>query len=147
MTLTWTKEDRPRWDADKRRLFGEAELASVGRQAAVDDAFIADEWWRVTDETGTLVGYGWLDLEWGDARISFLVAPAHRGHDRGDFILEQLEAEARNRGLNYIYNLVPATHPDRPWMTHWLALHGFHKSARGDLRRQVRRPADTAAAS
>ena len=30
MTLTWTKENSPRWDAGKQRLFGAAELAAVG---------------------------------------------------------------------------------------------------------------------
>ena len=30
MTLVWTKEALPRWDADKQRLFGPAELAAVG---------------------------------------------------------------------------------------------------------------------
>ena len=38
MTLTWTKEASPRWDADKQRLFGPAELASVG----LDDPRPAD---------------------------------------------------------------------------------------------------------
>jgi hypothetical protein len=33
MTLTWTKEASPRWDADKQRLFGPAELAAVGLAA------------------------------------------------------------------------------------------------------------------
>ena len=29
MTLTWTKENSPRWDADKQRIFGPAELAAA----------------------------------------------------------------------------------------------------------------------
>ena len=28
MTLMWTKEALPRWDADKQRLFGQPELAA-----------------------------------------------------------------------------------------------------------------------
>ena len=30
MTLHWTKEDDPRWDAAKQRLFGPDEQAAVG---------------------------------------------------------------------------------------------------------------------
>jgi hypothetical protein len=30
MTLTWAKENSPRWDTDKQRVFGPAELAAVG---------------------------------------------------------------------------------------------------------------------
>jgi hypothetical protein len=56
MTLHWTKEDTPRWDADKRRLFGPDELAAVGFDEPVPGAVIADEWWRVTDDDGIVVG-------------------------------------------------------------------------------------------
>jgi GNAT superfamily N-acetyltransferase len=90
----------------------------------------------VTDG-GEVAGYGWLDTEWGDARITFIVAPGRRGHGVGAFILERLEVEAAARGLNYIYNVVPDTHPDGPWIRNWLAGHGFHEASRGQLRRQV----------
>jgi hypothetical protein len=44
MTLTWTKEASPRWDADKQRLFGPAELAAVGLVPPAPGAPVADEW-------------------------------------------------------------------------------------------------------
>ena len=110
MTLTWTKEDAPRWDADKQRLFGQVELAAVGLACG---------------------------LEWGDARITFFVAPGQRGRGVGRFILEHLEGEAAARGLNYIYNVVPPAHPDGPWITNWLQSHGFREASRGQLRRRV----------
>lgn len=138
MTLRWAKEDTPRWDADKQRLFGRDELAATGLSAAEDGAALADEWWRVTDDAGTVLGYGWLDSEWGDAQITFLVAGPERGHGVGAFVVGQLEREAAARGLNYIYNVIPAGHPDPAWMRQWLGLQGFSPSAHGDLRRQVR---------
>jgi GNAT superfamily N-acetyltransferase len=97
---------------------------------------VADEWWRVTDGD-EVAGYGWLDTEWGDARITFVVAPGRRGRGVGAFILERLEDEAAARGLNYIYNVVPGTHPDGAWIRNWLSTHGFHEASRGQLRRQV----------
>jgi GNAT superfamily N-acetyltransferase len=136
MTYHWHKEDPPRWDADKQRMFGRTELASVDLARPADGAVIADEWWRVTDDGGATVGYGWLDSEWGDAQISFLVAPGERGKGVGAFIVDRLEDEARSRGLNYIYNVVPEGHPDRDWMTTWLTAHGFRANG-GELRRQV----------
>jgi benzoate-CoA ligase family protein len=139
--LHWDREDTPRWDEHKRRVFGEAELASVGMTRPADDAVVADEWWRVTDDAGTILGYGWLDSEWGDAQISFLVVPEQRGGGVGDFVLGRLEREAASRGLNYIYNEVPATHPDQAWMTAWLGAHGFTGSPDGTLRRRVGAPA------
>jgi GNAT superfamily N-acetyltransferase len=136
MTLTWTKENSPRWDASKQRLFGPAELAAVGVAAPSPGEPVANEWWRVTDGE-KLAGYGWLDSEWGDARITFFVAPGQRGRGIGDFILEHLEDEAATRGLNYIYNVVPESHPDGAWIRNWLSTHGFHETSRGQLRRQV----------
>ena len=135
MTLMWTKEASPRWDADKQRLFGPVELAAVGLASPGPGEPVADEWWRVTDDD--VAGYGWLDTEWGDARITFFVAPGRRGRGVGHFILEHLEAEAAARGLNYIYNVVPETHPDGPWIKNWLSMHGFREASRGQLRRQV----------
>jgi GNAT superfamily N-acetyltransferase len=124
MTLTWTKENSPRWDAGKQRLFGAAELAAVGLAAPSPGEPVANEWWRVTDGA-ELAGYGWLDSEWGDARITFIVAPGQRGRGVGDFILEHLE------------DVVPETHPDGAWIRNWLSTHGFHEASRGQLRRQV----------
>jgi hypothetical protein len=40
-------------------------------------------------------------------------------------------------GLNYIYNVVPRTHPDGAWIRNWLALHGLREASRGQLRRQM----------
>ena len=103
-------------------------------------AVLANEWWQVRDAAaGEVVGYGWLDNEWGDAEITFVVAADRRGAGVGEFIVTRLEQEAAARGLNYIYNEVPASHPDRAWMTAWLIRHGFVASASGDgiLRRRV----------
>jgi GNAT superfamily N-acetyltransferase len=146
MTLRWTKEDVPRWDADKQRLFDETALASVGLDRPERGASLADEWWRVTDDDDVVVGYGWLDSLWGDAQITFLVDPARRGQGIGEYILDRLEQEAGARGLNYIYNVVPATHPEPNWMTHWLTLRGF-VAGTGDLRRQVRTPSTPSTSS
>ncbi len=136
MILHWIKEDTPRWDAEKQRLFGAAELAAVGLQAPESGAAIADEWWRVTDDIGSTVGYGWLDTEWGDAQITFFVAPSFRQAGIGEYIVGRLEAEAADRGVNYIYNVIPDSHPDPGWTKLWLAKHGFVPGT-GDLRRQV----------
>jgi GNAT superfamily N-acetyltransferase len=98
---------------------------------------VADEWWQVTGDDGQVAGYGWLDSEWGDAQITFWVNPARRDAGVGEFILDRLEDEAAARGLNYIYNVVPASHPDPDWITGWLTRRGFVPGT-GDLRRQVR---------
>ncbi len=91
----------------------------------------------MTGDDGEIAGYGWLDSEWGDAQITFWVDPARRGAGVGDFIVDHLEDEAAARGLNYIYNVVPASHPDPDWITGWLTRRGFVPGT-GDLRRQVR---------
>ena len=135
--MDWVKEDLPRWDDDKQRLFDDAALRAVGISRPADGTALADEWWHVVADDGAVVGYGWLDSEWGDAQITFFVDPARRGAGIGEFVLDRLEDEARRRGLNYIYNVVPDAHPDRAWMTAWLEAHGLSDSGQGDLRRRV----------
>jgi GNAT superfamily N-acetyltransferase len=135
--LQWIREDAPCWDADKQRLFGEAELAATALNPPAPGALVADEWWHVADAAGVIVGYGWLDSEWGDAEVTFIVAPDRRGEGVGEFIIDHLEAEAAARGLNYIYNVVPATSPNPEWVTAWLVGQGF-VAGDGDLRRRVR---------
>ncbi len=137
-TLRWQRENAPCWDTAKDRAFGDTELASVGMTRARLGTAIADEWWCVTADDGIVVGFGWLDSEWGDAQISFLVLPEVRGAAIGDFILGRLEHEAATRGLNYIYNEIPAGHPDPAWMRAWLVAHGFDEAGDGTLRRRVR---------
>ena len=96
MTLHWTKEDDPRWDADKQRLFGPEDLAAVDLDPPAPGAAVADEWWQVTGDDGKIAGYGWLDSEWGDAADpAFWVIPARRGAGVGEFILDHLEDRAR----------------------------------------------------
>jgi GNAT superfamily N-acetyltransferase len=134
--LQWIREDTPRWDADKQRLFGPAELAATALTPPGPGAPVADAWWHVTDAAGAVVGYGWLDSEWGDAEVTFVVDPARRGERIGEFIVDHLEAEAAARGVNYIYNVVPATNPDPEWVRAWLLERGFVPGD-GDLRRRV----------
>ena len=135
--MDWVKEDVPRWDSDKQRLFDDTALLSVGMDRPGAGTPLADEWWHVVDDEGAIVGYGWLDSEWGDAQITFFVDPSRRGEGIGSFVLDHLEDESHKRGLNYIYNVVPDSHPDRAWMTGWLQRHGLRESTHGDLRRQV----------
>ena len=135
--MKWVKEDLPRWDDDKQRLFDDAALLAVGMHRPGPGTPLADEWWHVVGDDGAVVGYGWLDSEWGDAQITFFVDPARRGAGIGEFVLDHLEDEAHKRGLNYIYNVVPDTHPDRRWMTTWLESHGLTDSGQGDLRWRV----------
>ena len=135
--LYWTREDTPRWDADKQRLFGPAELAATGLTPPGSGEPVADEWWHATNADDQVVGYGWLDSEWGDAEITFLVSAGQRGRGIGTYIVDRLEAEAAARGLNYIYNVVPAGHPDQARVIAWLTSQGF-AAHDGVLRRRVR---------
>jgi GNAT superfamily N-acetyltransferase len=122
--LSWVHEPNPTWDADKRRVVGSAP-AGVFDLAYDDGAAIPGDWWACTS-AGAVVGYGWLDATWGgDAEILLAVDAAARARGVGSFILERLEDEAAKRGLNYVYNTVRATHPDRDDLHDWLAVRGY----------------------
>jgi N-acetylglutamate synthase-like GNAT family acetyltransferase len=134
--LRWVKDDDPRWDDDRERVFatvGPGVFPDVGRRPG--DRLPSD-WWRV-EADGRVVGYGWLDDVWGDAEILMVVEDATRGTGAGAFALARLEDEAAARGLNYVLNVVRDTHPERESVTAWLLAHGFTGTDDGRLRKQV----------
>ena len=78
MSWKWLRETSARWDADKARIVGQSEPGIFDnryRQLRAGDLVPAD-WWRVEDGSGRVVGYGWLDANWGDAEILLAVEPA-----------------------------------------------------------------------
>ena len=58
----------------------------------------------------------------------------------GTFIVDRLEEEAVQRGLNYLFNVVRPTHPDREGITRWLEGRRFKSSDDGLLRRTAAPP-------
>lgn len=122
--LTWRHEPDPTWDADKRRVIGSAP-AGVFDLHYADGAALPGDWWTAGTADGAVVGYGWLDATWGDAEILLAVDASSRSRGVGSFVLDRLEDEAARRGLNYVYNTVRATHPDRDGLHDWLAVRGY----------------------
>ncbi len=138
MSLRWLRDNPARWDAQKARIVGAAPLGvfDTRYRACREGDLIPSEWWRVEQE-GKVVGYGWLDVVWGDAEILLATDPEVARAGVGSFILEQLENEARARGLRYLYNVVRPTHPHGAEVTRWLQKRGFHASEDGRLTRGV----------
>ena len=148
VTRHWTQEPRPRWDQAKQALFAKVP-AGVFALDAEPGAELVGEWWAATDSDGTVLGYGWMDSSWGgDVEVLLAVAPDAREQGLGTWILERLEDEAASRGVNYVYNTVRETHPDRERLHDWLAVRGYRGSdADQALRKRIapRVPADGAA--
>lgn len=137
MALTWVREDTPRWDAAKQEIVGGAAPGSLDLAPLGLGDLAPGEWFRV-EEDGRTVGYGWMDCTWGDAEITLAVDPAHRQQGVGAFIVEHLGREAGSRGVNYLYNAVRRSHPERARVTKWLEGLGFAASGDGLLKRRVR---------
>ena len=138
MVLEWTKERTPTWDEDKARIVGAAAPGTFDARykALQTGGLVPGTWWRVQDD-GVTVGYGWLDLVWGDAEILLAVAPDARGEGVGAFILERLAEEAHRLGLHRLYNVVRPTHPEAERVTAYLLARGFVAAEDGSLSRTV----------
>jgi ribosomal protein S18 acetylase RimI-like enzyme len=138
MALEWIREKPARWDANKQRIVGDAPAGIFDRRysALEDQQLVPGEWWRVEDN-GAVVGYGWLDVVWGDAEILLATDPTAHNRGVGSFTLDKLEAEARARGLNYLYNVVRPNHPDAKKLSGWLEKRGFKASEDGSLLRAL----------
>lgn len=134
--MKWIQERAARWDDDKTRILG-AEPQGVFPPGFADhepNAKLPGMWWRVEKGDQT-VGYGWLDVVWGDAEILLATAAEERGKGVGDFVLNHLAKEAQSRGLNYLYNVVQSDHPRQAETTAWLEKRGFKAREDGQLRR------------
>ncbi len=137
MGREWIHENPPTWGPHKARIVGGAEDGIFDVPKLSPGDVVPGEWWRVEDD-GDIVGFGWMDVVWGDGEILLAVAPDARGRGVGSFILDRLEAEARSRGLAYVYNSVRVTHPHREQVGRWLREHGFSTAEHGSrLERKV----------
>jgi GNAT superfamily N-acetyltransferase len=139
MSLQWVRESPPCWDAAKAAILGQGDAGMFGLDRYREGQLLPGEWWHV-EQQGRVVGYGWMDCTWGDAEILLAVDPANAGQGIGTFILEKLEHEAAARGLNYLYNVVPFSHPDRPGVERWLSKRGFEPSRGGDRLMRLVKP-------
>ena len=138
MSLTWTAEQPPRWDAEKQRIVGGVPEGSLKIEGFSEGDSVPGEWWRV-ERDGRTIGYGWMDTTWDGAEILLAVDPQAQGGGVGAFILDQLDAETSEKGLNYMFNVVQAAPPRREAVTAWLEAHGFEGSGDGQLKRHVKR--------
>ena len=141
MSLRWIHENPPRWDESKAVIVGGTPAGVFKPEPRELGGLIGGEWWRVEDD-GAVVGYGWMDCTWGDAEILLAVAESSRKRGVGTFILDRLEQEAAERGVNYILNEVRATHPDRAGITNWLEQRRFARASDGRLMRRVVHPVE-----
>jgi GNAT superfamily N-acetyltransferase len=138
MSYQWIHESTPEWDDTKETIIGGAPDGIFHLDNYRTGSVIPGEWWHV-EADGEIVGYGWMDANFGDAEILLAVAPDRQGKGVGAFILERLEREASRHGLNYMYNVVAPSHPDRDGITAWLSARGFERSHDDEsLKRRVR---------
>lgn len=136
--LRWIPENPPSWDDGKARIVGGVDDGIFDFSSLSAGDLVPGEWWRV-ERDGGVIGFGWMDTTWGDAEITLAVDPGARAGGVGTFILDRLEREAAQRGLNYLYNTVRPTHPQREAVTRWLEARRFVASDGGLLKRAVRR--------
>ena len=132
MALTWHREPLATWDTPKEHIVGGAPAGVFAVAASAPGAVLPGDWWRVEDD-GRIVGYGWMDYSWGDAEVLLAVESGDRARGVGTFILDRLDEEAAARGLNYLYNVIPAAHPDKDALKRWLLQRGFAGAKDGDL--------------
>ncbi len=136
MALTWIHETPARWDEPKAKLLASAPPGVFDFSKYVPGDLLPGDWWRVEDDE-KLVGFGWMDAVWGDAEILLAVGSDRQGSGVGSFILDHLAAEAGERGLNHLYNLIPKAHPKPDELRAWLTKRHFHPSEDGKVLRRV----------
>lgn len=136
MALAWVHETPAVWDDRKARILGNAAPGVFKFGGATTGELLPGDWWHVTD-ADQVVGYGWMDINWADGEILVAVDPLAQRRGVGSFVLDRLEHEARARGVNYLYNVIPPAHPEPLRLAGWLARHGYTPHGDGLLRRSI----------
>lgn len=136
-SLTWEREARPVWDAEKASIAASAPDGALALDFAAGAELPGD--WFVAKDGDAVVGFGILDTTWGgDAEITLVVDGARQGQGVGSFVMDRLEQEARSRGINYVYNTVRDAHPNRDEVHDWLVVRGYWGNERdASLRKRV----------
>lgn len=124
MHLHWIRENPAYWDAPKAALFGPCVPFDLPQAPGCP---LPGDWWCVRDEDAVLA-YAALDVTWGDAEIVIAVHPGVRGRGIGSYVIDQLEVEARTRGIHYLCSRIPADHPEAGELAQWLRARRFSAS-------------------
>jgi GNAT superfamily N-acetyltransferase len=138
MGLQWVHESPAVWDDAKARILGTAAPGVFKFGGAGPGELLPGDWWHVLDGD-RIVGFGWMDINWADGEILVAVDPAAQRGGVGSFVLARLEDEARARGVNYLYNVIPPAHPEPVRLAGWLEKHGYVPHGGGLLRAAVAR--------
>jgi GNAT superfamily N-acetyltransferase len=125
MSHSWEALSSPRWNEDFARIVGGWPEGVFPRAGWTDAGIVPGAWWAVRSETGAVVALAVLDTVWGDGEVMVAVDPACVRTGAGRFAMEQLQVEARSRGLAYLRNQVPAAHPQPEAVVAWLESCGF----------------------
>lgn len=137
----WQRDEHPTWDEDKQRIIGGAP-DGVFDVHYEPGASLPGDWWAVRQADGAAVGFGWMDIAWGDAEVLLAVDPDVQGQGAGAYVLDHLEREAADRGVNYVYNTVASSHPRRQYVHDWLGARGYVGDDQDENLRKHVRPAE-----
>lgn len=135
--MKWTPEHPSRWDDSKEALFSKLPDGVFDFGQSKEKGPLPGIWWRVEDDDGAVVGYGWVDYGWGEAEVLAAVDPDRQGEGIGAWIFDQLAEEARSKGHRYMANFVRESHPARDEVRAWLEKRGFEEASDGRLMRKV----------
>lgn len=134
MALGWKPDPSPQWDAERRRIVGAWPASFPELAAANEGAPLPGRWWAA-EQGGRRVGFGWMDVTWGDAEVWVAVSPDACGAGVGSFIMDRLVSEASRQGLRYVYNRIPPKHPEPARLKQWLEGRSFGLSGDGLYKR------------
>ncbi|WP_158231574.1 GNAT family N-acetyltransferase [Sporosarcina sp. P18a] len=114
------------WDTEKENIFAEIAEGTFEDLSNLElGTPLYQEWWKLIDENGRILGYGWVSYRNDDFEISLVVDTKHQGVGLGSFIMDKLEAIAVEKGFNEIVAIVKNTNPNSEVMIKWLFKKGY----------------------
>lgn len=118
--MQFIQDTEAKWNDEKKVIFDEVESGTFDFYEVALNAPLPFEWWKIIDDNGITMGFGWINFEENDFEISFVVKNEFRKNSVGSIIVKELEELAIQRGVSHVLAIVKSSNPNSSKMIKWL---------------------------
>jgi GNAT superfamily N-acetyltransferase len=122
--MDFLKENEPIWDLGKERIIRQSPQGTFDLHTVIGGS-LGQEWYKLINDGGVTVAFGWLDIRGDRIEVSLAVDQAYSKLGYGSLIINEMELRAKEMGFNLLAAIVKVTNPSSLRMIKWLYQKGY----------------------